>query len=597
MCIRNSSIAVLLCALAPAAQAMSSPATGADESAFFRAYYLEHEQGDLKAALALYEEAATSGPHAERARAAAAAGAIAQELVASDFARLMPPDAIVYAEVMQPGEALSGFVSQLGLLGSLDGGPERYKISPLLISSLLGLRGAAVALTEVDMQGGPPEFVAIFHPGDVDVVRGVIETVVPSGGTPVDPIGSLPTWSLEGQALLTLTSNLVVVSSSREQLEGVVRRLEGDESSSLATNPAVQPAMSLRGDDLAFVCVNAEPVLPMLRKVLNHQATGNAGAAMAIAMMDIKSFRTLAGSLRLGANGLALEVALDVAEGHHNMVFNMLRKPALQKRSFELIPDEVAFFLATTLNEAQSAQPVAMTSGEDPVVTMMDFGRELFGNIVDVAVFGLSPEEGSTGPLPDVAAIVRVNDPARSRALWKLILGMASQGRGSATMEPETFEIAGEQAERYEFDGIGVYLVTSGNEMIVSPSVSAITHTLEARRRGRSVLDDATFAPSLAQLKDTSTFALLCSPARVAHMGAGHMSASDRREILPVANLLDSTMVSLRVEHSNTRIGVRAAIEGVPDVSHMLAGVLDAQRAKVTSYAGQSGDSGHASDH
>jgi len=596
MRIRNTSIAAgmlagLLGALAPAAQGMVPGNTGDGEGSFFRAYYLEHEQGDLEAALALYEEAAASGPRAQRARAAAAATSLSEDLVARDFARLMPPDAIVYAEVLRPGAAIEGLISQLGLLGSLDAGPERYKISPLLISSVLGLRGVAVAVTEIDMQGGPPEFVAVFHPGDVNIARGLIETVVPSGGTPVDPIGSYQTWNIEGEAFLTLTAKLAVLSSSRSGIEGVVARLRGQESSSLATSSAVQSAMEMRGDDLLFFCVNAEPVLPTIRKVLNHQATGDPGAAMALTMLDVPSLRTLAGSLSVGAKGLALELALDLAEGHHNLAFNMLRKPGLQKRTFELVPDDVAFFLATSLNEPQATRTVARNPGEEPIVTAMDFGREIFGNIIDVAVYGIPPEPGSASEIPDVAAVVRVNDPARSRALWKLILGMASQGSGSTSMEPEGVVIAGQQAERYELDGTSIYLVTTGGEMIFSPSVGAIAHSLEARRSGRSVLDDQAFAAPVRALQDTSTFAFLCSPGRAVRMGEAHMSAGDRREIMPVAHLLESTLVSVRVEHSDTRLAIRAALEGVPDVSRMLTQVIDGHRASVAAYGG------HGSDH
>ena len=597
MLTRHRTIAASLAAgllAATSAPALAAPQSG--EEAYYRAYFLEHEEGDLEGALALYEKAAKKGPKELRQRAARAAAAVTEDLIASDFARVMPPGAIVYAEITRPGERAEALLSQLGLLGSVEAGPERYRISPLLVRSLLGLRGAAVAVTEIDPQGGEPDMVAVFHPGDLAIVRGMIETAVPSGGTAVDPIAGFPTWNLEGEAFLTMTEKLVIVSPNRAQIEGVARRLTGEDRNSLASNESIQHAMSMRGDDLLFFCVNAEPVMPMIMEQLNREATGDAGAAMAMTMLDVKSLRSVAGRLTLGGEGLALELALDLAEGHRNLAFNLMRKPTLEQRTFELVPDEVAFFLATSLNKpmpAQARAAVNQAQDEERIVTAMDFGREVFGNVVDIAFFGMPPTAASAGPIPDIAAVVRVNDPAQSRALWKLMLGLASQGSGAPTMEPELVQVAGVEAERYELEGVPIYMVTTDGEMVISPSASAIERSIHARKKGRSVLDDPLFAAPLRELEQNSTFAFVCNPGRAAQMAGVHMSPAERQQMAPVAQLLEKTTVSVCVEHSSTRLALRAALAGVPDVSQFVAHMIDAQRGHGAKHV-HSGHSGNS---
>lgn len=571
--------------LGSSAPAFASRAPQDPEDLFFQAYYLEHEQGDLEGALELYRKAARRGSGELRAKASRAAEAVVEDLVAGDFARLMPADTIAYIEIDRPGARVEALLSQLGLLGSTGAVTEaaRYKISPLLVRSLLGLRGAALAVTEIDPQGGPPNAVAVFHPGDLDVVRGLIETAVPSGGSASEPIAGHATWSIEGHVFLTLTQRLVIASPDRGLIEGVLQRLSGDASDSLASNPAVADAMQTRGEDLLFFCINAEPVMPMLQAMIDQQSQQDPELAMAVAFLDVPSLRALSGRIAIGEKGLGLDLALDLAEGHHNLAFNLLRKPTLERRTLGLVPDQAAFFLATSLNEPRAARPVSFDAGsgagEDRIVTAMDFGRELFGNIVDVAIYGLAPSaDSAAGPLPEIAAVVRTNDAAQSRALWKFVLGLASQSSGSGSMEPEHVRIAGVDAESYVLQGVPVYLVSTEGELVISPSRSAISRSLEARKSGRSVLDDDVFRDALQTLSRSSTFALVCNPGRTARMAQNFMSARDRAEMMSIASMLESTLVSLCVEHSSTRLALRARVAGIPDVSGLVAQVIDRER-------------------
>ena len=86
---------LVLLAAAPAALAQSN------EDLFYRAYYAEHEERDLETALSLYRRVAESGDVASdmRAKASLFGDRVAEDLAASDFARLLPPNTLLYAEL------------------------------------------------------------------------------------------------------------------------------------------------------------------------------------------------------------------------------------------------------------------------------------------------------------------------------------------------------------------------------------------------------------------------------------------------------------------------------------------------------------------
>ena len=173
--------------------------------------------GDAQGARELYLDVAGDRDLSRKLRekARSFADALGEDLASSDFTRLVPRDTIFYAELSRPGEQLSMLLDQLGLLGKVGQTPGRFGVSPLLIDGLLGMRGAAVAVTEFDPERGQPSGVLILHPGDLDIVRGLIETALPIAAQSADPIGGHPTWSIEGEAFVTLTSRLLVASPDR----------------------------------------------------------------------------------------------------------------------------------------------------------------------------------------------------------------------------------------------------------------------------------------------------------------------------------------------------------------------------------------------
>ena len=250
---------------------------------FLQAYYLEHARGDCAAAAGLYAEAVkTAGADQDlRAEAAAGLAACREELATADFARLMPPNPLAYVELNRPGERIGKLLDQLGLLakpGEANG--NRLAISPELIHALLGMRGAAAAMTGFDPAAQRPSGVVVFHPGDVELVRGIIETALPAGCKPAPAIGGFVTYEAEG-VLVTLTSRLVIVGTSAGEIAGVLERMRGEGEDSLATDPELAEVLKERDGALLFFCVNPKPILPLVNGMMAVGAMQCREAALA----------------------------------------------------------------------------------------------------------------------------------------------------------------------------------------------------------------------------------------------------------------------------------------------------------------------------
>ena len=254
----------------------------------------------------------------------------------------MPPDTLVYAELSRPGGQLTRLLKMLGLLradGSIAVDPERrLAISPALVRELLGIRGIAVAATGFDPVHQMPMGVAVFNPGDIDVIRGLIETALPVGSELVEAIEGFPTYCVEEQAYVTLTARLVIISPQRDEIENVIRRLNGQETQSLADNPDLAPVIQHGDDSLLFFCVNFKPMMPLINAGMAAAGTQSRELAMAQALLDLNSLRTLVGRMGVSDEGLYLDVGLQLAEGHHNLLFDFMRMPPVGRETLQRVP-------------------------------------------------------------------------------------------------------------------------------------------------------------------------------------------------------------------------------------------------------------------
>lgn len=544
----------------------------AQEDELHRAYFLHHEEGRLEEALKLYEDVASNRRASTelRERARRLAAEVHEDLIASDLTRLVPGDPILYAACMDPGRKLNSLLDQLGLLTSAhDAGTQQLGISPLLLEGALGLRGAALAVTDIDPSGGPPEGVLILHAGDMKVVRGLIDTAVSMGGQPTDAIEGHPTWTIEEQGFLTTTSRLVIVSGQRDQIEGVLARLDGDESDSLASSGALDESLAVRDGLLSF-CIRAEPVMPMIQGLLYREAQNDPELAMALTALDVGSLRSLSGLIDVDDEGVSLEASLRLADGHRNLAFNLLRMPNVDRGTLELVPKGAAFFVAGAVNPKGEVPAAMQGSHGEPVVTAMDFGREIFGNLVDYAIFGLPPSRDANAPV-EAAVILRSNDVQRSRAIWDLVFAGATQ-----FADPDTVSVAGHSVQQHRIEGFPIYLGSAGDRVVIASSRGAMARALDATSSGASILDDPFYADGLDRM-GSATKVIMANPGRCMRLGAPLAGGDEGAMMEQLSGVFDQTLLFLGVQHSATSLGVRARLSNLPDIGPLVTQAIRQQ--------------------
>ena len=560
-----------------------------ESTKFFRAFYLETAQDKCAEALPLYREvvadAAVSAEIKEQARQRLAG--CEEEIAAADFAGLMPPTTLAYLEFRRPGEQLSKLLGQLGLLASdvekaTKGTGPRVAISPALIRELLGIRGLGIALTGVDPMKQKPMGVAVFHPGNLEIIRGLLETALPAAAKAVEPIAGFETYNIENEALATLTSRLIIVGTDRGQIEGVIRRLRGKEKSSLANSEQLAVLMKDRGDSTFFLAVNAKPVMPMLNAMLLAAGTASPEAALAQQVLDINALQALVIRGGVAADGISGDITLRMDKGHKNLIYSFVRMPALPADALNGIPNGAAGFAAFSLNPVMDVKKVGEAGATKPYVSFMDLGREFFGNVTHVTIAALpSPEEGgSATKIPDAVIRISVNDPAKTRALWLQVMGLASVASGGGSIEGTVSDMDGQEVRSFVMpEGITVQTASTGNDFVIATSTHAMRQSLAAGQ-GDSILKDAAFGSDMAELSGSTTGVLAIHPGRCAQIARRFAPADDAKEIEPFIDLLKNTVVAINVDHSEEVWHAGLRIKGLPNVGPMVAQLIEKERAE-----------------
>ncbi len=588
-----SKMRMVICAMMIGLTVPSLAQAGSPKDEFYQAYYAEKAQGNWEQAAQLYERVSKNrNADTELRKKARERLAVCQEeLIATDFARLMPPSPIAYIEFSKPGEQLSKLLDQLGLLSKDDGGTKvkiggkQVSISPQLIEGVLGMRGAAIAITGVDLKKGEPTGVAILHAGNMDIIRGLIETGLPIGGTVAKPIGGYPTYMVDNEAVITLTSRLVITSPSRALNQGVVDRLTGVKKNSLASNEDLAEVLKRRDDSLLFFCINAKPIMPMINGLLAAASMKSREAGVARAILDLNSLQTLVGRLGVEDDGISFDLSVRLDEQHHNLAYNFFRMPAVSRDTLARVPKGAAAFLIGALNEASlqhSALPSSDPQGQR-IVTLLDFGREIFANITSYVLFVMPPADDAVPvglPIPDVAFAMTVHDTERSSVLWSQMLGIASMASTGSSMAGQHVQFDGAETTAYKMpEGVTVYLSTVDHDVVLATTKSAMKQAIFGKQKGHSILDDQTFAKSLSSVTPSTTQAFFVHPGRMMKIASRFMPEDKLAELEPVLPLLDKTVISFVTDHSGSEFHMGASLTGIPKVGGLVTQLVEKQMA------------------
>jgi hypothetical protein len=559
-----------------------------------KGFYLQVHEGDPAGAAAVFEQVASdsAAPAELKREAENRLGQCREDIAAADLARLMPPEAIAYVEINRPGDQIVRLAKMMGLVrepgtesASTTNGPAApgiplgpgfvfpadFNVSPALAAELKKFRGAALAITGLDdrMQK-MPEGVLVIHPGDSDLVRGLLETGVQLI-EPAESIANFKTYRFhdhQHQFWLTVTKRLLIAGTKREAVAATVERLRNPKAESLAARPAFKTHEAERGKGLLFAYVDGHETAQRLRTMMKGRE-----AAMVATLLDLEHLDSLTLSAGVTDESVQIVGRMNLKPGHHNVAYNLIRTAPFTGRALNSVPNGTAGVVLVGLNPATPAQN-GKPSNQGPVeVTGMDIGREIFANIEEVAFFVLptaAKSAGSSHALPAMAAVFAVNDPAKSEELWNQILSIVAMA-GFHDTHPRDITIEGTKARLYHFQGAPPIVVvrTSERELIVGTE-DAASAALRASRSHDSIRNDASYSKALAKLTPTSSKAVLVDAGRAMQIARAFSSGGNTSEMDMAVVAVKDLHVSLVTDEARDSLTIRIEASGLPNVPSII---------------------------
>jgi hypothetical protein len=589
-----AAILVSLLAMVPSAALAADDA----EQLFFKAYYLEVEEGKVDAALQVYQEVEES-PQASaelKERAKKRMAGLREDQKARDLTRLLPGDALVTLEVRKPGERLGEIIKMMGFAGGSPAGKggegdERggeFAISPKMVEGLKGLEGAALAITAIDLERGIPQGVAIVNLGRSPAIGGLIETALSAAAES----GVLrPGEQVSGHSAYTgpfgtvvLTERLLIAGSPHDLAVAAVKRIEGGELAPLGAGEALAELKAEREDSLLFAQVDARKIVSLLKGALGRGRETPEELQIAQALFDLDSLQWAALGIKTGERSLRGDLWLKLAEENHCLAYHLLRSPALDRAALRSVPPGAAAVLAIALSgPAGDGEPSPRARAEAArTITGLDLGREIFSNVRTVLAFASPPSppggDGDGPPIPQVGVELLVKDPARSSLLWSEVLRVLAIVIRADAQPVRTQSIAGRDVSTFSFpDGVQIALAALPDRVILTLGEPAMAAAL--RTAAGPAQEDGDLASMLGSLSGQESKLFLMNGARMVELvrplGGFRGRDGDR-----MASFLEKSALIFATTETPSRLQISSSVK-VPELAPLIRQLMHGGQAHV----------------
>lgn len=590
---RSSRLVVVVALTGVLAQRVA--AQDAAESHFQRGYYLQTLKNDPAGAAKAYEQV-LADPAATAEMKADAQSRLAQcreDLATADLAALLPADALAYVEINRPGAHVGNLIRMFGLMGDPasqtkatgekpaapqgDAGgvplapgfqvPADFAVSPALVRELEKVRGVAAAITSIDRHG-IPDGVAVIHPGESDLLRGLAETSIQFVQR-ADAIEGFKTYQIENEVWLVQTARLFVVARTKEQAVAAVARLKNPGAESLASNERFAKLAADRKDALAFAYLAGDQIGPLM---IAHGAFTEAMIARSV--VDLDKLESLTAVAKTTQDGIEVQAKVVMGEGHRNLAYALIRTAPATRRTLAHVPSGAAAIAILGLNPATKtpAEPV-IPPGEPRYVTAMDLGREVFANIEEISVFVTpSANPDARTPIPEVGLVFGVKDAEQSQALWDQLLALPSMFGAPLTSPPTDVTIEGEKGRQFRFPYIPpVVLVAQKDRTFLAGTQGAVAASLRvAAGKQDSLAKDPQLKALVDALPEHTSKGAVVHVGRAIRLAAPIAGRDMPPEIAASTSVFDDLTLSFVTDEQPTQFAVRAKAKGMPDVAKLV---------------------------
>lgn len=521
--------------------------------------YAEETQGDLDAAMGIYEQV-ISDSSAQRpyvaeatyrlgmcylkkqndARAKALFEKIAaqyqdqqqvvekvqpllDEMTMLDPATLMPANTKIYMEVGAPGRQVETLLKMLqgtplanplAAIGGGGGGRQNGQktpgdiiaalLNPSMMAEFKKIKGFAVGVTEFQ-QNNPP-VIAVLCPGESDALRAIILAGLGMAGQPGEPIEDMQTVTIQNMVAAAYDNSIVIVTQPPSLLEPTIKRYRGlDTAASLAggsTKFAKLPR-AMRQRNAFTLWVDGAGTYKALAEQLGPQIPQ---LALVNKIADFDSIEDIVTYAVLEEGGITSETIVNFRQGQQSLAYGLTRTPPLQRAGFAAVPADAVAVASIALGESNGRQ---VQTAQDTIkqITGLDLGREIFANIEQINLFAVPPrskaggEYGIADALRCFGVSITSKDPAQTRRLLQQALGVADMVvRLSA--DKEIPGQPGSQQDRFllgilEDSEVYCHIGQTANTTVLALDPSVVAASIGSVKEERSALTEGSLRDSL----------------------------------------------------------------------------------------------------
>ncbi len=466
------------------------------------ALYAEEIEGDLNAAIKIYEQIIKDGS-AQRSHVAQAmyregmcylklqnekqAQEIFQTLVAkysdqtniiskvrplledlgnADPAALMPPETLFYAEIGSPGRQVETILKMLegtplenplAMIGGNNTGSDWSSnerspanmiaalLNPSMMAEFKKIRGMGIGITGIPQEDEPPAIIVLF-PGKSDALKGLLTMVLTMAGKPMESLEGMQTVNLQDEGVAVYDDNIVIIATQKAyaagQLAWSVKQYKGltNQPTLASSNKSFRKvSKKARQENVLTIWMDTDQIFAGLKKIF-PEGKMPGRLRMANGFVDLQSIDDVMAFLSLKETGIAVETNIAFKDGHRSLAYGMIQTPNLTRAGFEAVPSGAVGLISFALGEAESAQAQAVGQRIQNM-TGLDIGREIFANIEQVTLFVLPTGSASAQTdmkVPPIATSIGLAITSRNPEQTRQILTRLLSAANLAATESTT---------------------------------------------------------------------------------------------------------------------------------------------------------------
>ncbi len=559
------------------------------QSEFYKGYYLQNEMRDVEAAVQAYGQALELDASPEIRQAIEKQTAILREdLATTDFASIMPANAMAYVELSRPAEHIESLLEIMGLTGAeenshgnetisikLDDGmilSSDFQVSPALLRELKKIRGAAASISEIDEDGEPVGLVVI-HPGTSDLVRGIIETavqLVPSN----DQIAGYPTFRIEDEVWVVKTERLILVSPAKSQIEAALSQLADSAQPSLASQEAFQTARSENRAAVFFAFADTHQAVERFGNLMRDEA------AIARVVLDLDHLQSLTAAVSTTDQGLRVRLHAGMDEDHKSLAYGLIRTVPLSHEALQHVPAGAALVAGIGMNPKllPAAAMVGSVTGRQHL-TALDIGREIFANIQEVGFFILPSVIEANDEVPNFGLVIASNDADKSAALWNQLLSLPAELHVDDGPAIQEIEIAGTAARKYSFpdeDAPELIVARLGEKSLIAGTAEAVTAAIQASVSDETIANDPPAKALWEHANEHTSKAVFMHLGRLMGLASTIEDGSEAEHLKQMSRVCDQLTISLVCNEAPSDLEIQLDAAGLPKFERIIRTISEA---------------------